>query len=341
MLFRSGARLGLALLAGLGASRAHVRAEDPPPAPPQERVTCRHWAVLLPEDAGQHRVYDGIRKGLELAQLERVCLKDVADDDASFASLVTWHKTLPEPSPLVFAIGRRAGARLAAAGYAGPGVLASVELTARGVPLTSEAPLGPRTAWVRAEVPAEIWGAAVRDLLGLSPDSEPRYQIPWSPPHGDATLGAYQMRFFQAARLRPVWRDAAPSSPPPQVLLHVRIGAGVNLVPFEEALAEAQRLRIPLLSDDPARFGAGATLLVVPDYQRLGRMAAEAGRRLWRNEPNALETLVVRSTEVWVDLVAAEAIGLQPPLTFLASADRVRAPPPKRPAASAAPGAPK
>src|SRR5262245_14554496 len=116
--------LALAALAGGTAARAE-------PEPKKEGVTCRHWAVLLPEDAGQHRVYDGVRKGLELAQMERVCLKEVEDGEASFRDLVAWHATLPKPDPLLFAIGRRAGARLVAAGYAGPGVLVSAEVTAK------------------------------------------------------------------------------------------------------------------------------------------------------------------------------------------------------------------
>jgi hypothetical protein len=210
---------------------------------------------------------------------------------------------------------------------------------------------------VRAEVTAEIWGSALRDLLGLPAGTAVRAELAWfldlTNPAGEEVA----KRFATAAGvqiLRPIPVGPAPTSPvmptgpsgpvdqrPPQAMLHVRMGVGEHLLPFEQALAEAQRLRIPLLSDDPARFGAGATLLVVPDYQRLGRMAAEAGRRLWRNEPNALEPLVVHSTEVWVDLIAAEAIGLHPPLTFLASADRVRAPPPKRPATPAAPSAPR
>src|SRR5262245_53440707 len=123
-----------ALAAVLGTAGSPTRAE---PEPKKEGISCRHWAVLLPEDAGQYRVYDGIRKGLELAQLERVCLKEVEDTEASFQEFVAWHATLPKPEPLVFAIGRRAGARLVAAGYAGPSVLVTTEVTAKGEPLAA------------------------------------------------------------------------------------------------------------------------------------------------------------------------------------------------------------
>src|SRR5262245_57106516 len=139
---RAASRWAVLLLAALVGAPA-VRAE---PEPKKEGITCRHWAVLLPEDAGQHRIYDGIRKGLELAQLERVCLKEVEDTETSFKEFVAWHATLPKPEPLVFAIGRRAGARLVAAGYAGPGVLISTEVTVKGEPLAPEPALGPRMA---------------------------------------------------------------------------------------------------------------------------------------------------------------------------------------------------
>lgn len=328
---RRSTRLALAALLTIGARSAPAVAEP-------ERPTCRHWAVLLPEDAGQHRVYDGIRKGLELAQLERVCLKDVPDDEASFGALVAWHQTLAAPAPLVFAIGRRAGARLVAAGYGGPGVLVSAEVTAAGAPLAPEPALGPRMARVRAEVAAEVWGAATHDLLGLGAEARPVVVLAWQvasvagrSPFPDAVLP-----FAAAAGLEVEAPDATRGA---RAVLSLRMGVGETPLPFEKALALARALRVPLLSDDPARFGTGATLLVVPDHQRAGRTAAEAARRLWRDEPGARETpLVVRSTEVWVDLGAAEAAGLDPPLPFLAGADRVKAPP-KR--AAPAPGAPR
>jgi hypothetical protein len=332
----SGRWVAITLTALLGAPA--TRAE---PEPKREGVTCRHWAVLLPEDAGQHRVYDGIRKGLELAQLERVCLKDVTDEEASFKDLVAWHATLAKPEPLLFAIGRRAGARLVAAGYEGPGVLMSTEVTAQGELIAPEPALGPRMARVRAEVAAEVWGAALREMLGLESDATPKVDVAWAEERPGQARESLS-RFAWAAGVKvpgqasgwllgsmddnPHSGDVDPS--PPRALLHVRLGVGERLLPFEKAREEALRLKIPLLSDDPARFGSGAVLVIVPDHQRVGRTAAEAGRRLWRNEPDALaKPLVVRSTEVWVDLVAAQAIGLEPPLTFLAAADRVRAPP--------------
>jgi hypothetical protein len=133
-----------------------------------ERTTCRHWAVLLPEDAGQHRTYDGIRKGLEVAQLERLCLKDLADDEAAFRAFVAEHRALPAPTPLVFAVGRRAGDRLLAAGFEGPGVQISIGVTVAGVPLAPD-PALPAGVWrARGEIPAEILGQTLRDALGVA-----------------------------------------------------------------------------------------------------------------------------------------------------------------------------
>jgi len=124
-------------------AQSSARSED-------ERPTCRHWAVLLPEDAGQHRIYDGIRKGLEVAQLERLCLKDLADEEAAFRGFVEEHRGLPAPAPLVFAIGRRAGDRLLAAAFEGPGVYVSSGFTVEGTPLTPEPALPPSARRVRA-----------------------------------------------------------------------------------------------------------------------------------------------------------------------------------------------
>jgi hypothetical protein len=301
--------------------------------------------VLLPEDAGQHRVYDGIRKGLELAQMERVCLKEVEDTETSFRDFVVWHATLPKPEPLVFAIGRRAGARLVAAGYAGPGVLVSTEVTAKGEPLAPEPALGPRMARVRAEVSAEAIGQAVGALLGLTQDR--RAVVGLALERGGEAIDPRP--FTEAAgidlnprgggRLGPSMKIPVAEPPPFEALLHVRLGLDERVLPFEQAREWARQVHVPLVSDDPARFGAGATMVIVPDHQRVGRMAAEAGRRLWQGEPDALGApLVVRTTEIWVDLVAAQEIGLEPPLTFLAAADRVRAPP--RKSATPAPGAP-
>lgn len=299
----------------------------PAPAAAEEGVTCRHWALLLPEDAGQHRIYDGIRKGLEVAQLERVCLKDVADEPAAFAALLAWHRGLAAPQPLLFAIGQRATARLLAAGFAGPGVVVSTEVTAGGAPLAPGPVLPSRVVGVRAEVSAEMLGATVRGLLGLGTDARP--PVAWAYAATPAELAEPLRRFAEAARLEPVPLSAEATNEGaarPRVLLSLRLGLGETLLPFEQARAEALRLRAALLADDPARFArGGAAVVVVPDHRRLGRTAAEAGRRLWRQEPGATGApLVVRTTEVWVDLDAAHEQGVEPPLSFLAGVDTLR-----------------
>lgn len=314
------------LLVGLPLLLAPLRAV--PPARAEEGVTCRHWAVLLPEDAGQHRVYDGIRKGLEVAQLERVCLKDVADEPVAFEALLAWHRGLPAPQPLLFAIGRRAAARLLAAGFSGPGVVVSTEVTAGGARLAPEPALPPGVVGVRAEVSAETLGATVRGLLGLPQDARPPVAFAYAT--APAPLADPLARFAQAARLELVPLQSAAGErdgpPAPRVLLHLRLGLGETLLSFEEARSQALRLRAALLADDPARFArGGAAVIVVPDHRRLGRTAAEAGRRLWRQEPSAAGApLVVRTTEVWVDLDAAHEQGVEPPLGFLAGVDTLR-----------------
>src|SRR5262245_9114694 len=139
-----GARRTLAFAALAAAGSLVSRAADLSAG--EEAFGCRHGAVLLPEDAGQNRVYDGIRKGLEFAQLERVCREETADEPAAFEALVARYRGKPAPTPLLFAIGHRAITRLLAAGFEGPGVLVTTELTAGNEPLVPEPARGARVA---------------------------------------------------------------------------------------------------------------------------------------------------------------------------------------------------
>ena len=106
-------------------------------------------------------------------------------------------------------------------------------------------------------------------------------------------------------------------------------------------LAKARLEGNALISDDPAHYGTGAALVITPDHALLGRLAAEAGRRLWRGEAPGSEPLVARDCRILVDLEACAAQGLEPPVTFLARVHGVRASPARRqPPAPASPGAP-
>lgn len=295
---------------------------------------CRHWAVLLPEDGSQLRTYDGIRKGLELAQLERLCLQDLPDGAEPYAAFVAAQAAQAAPRPLVFAVGERAARRLLEAGFAGPGVVVSSGPTLAGAPLV-DLPALPPGAWrVRGELSVEAFGSTLCEALATP---RPRVAFAWEVPAGGPPAGllAAAERFAQGAGLERV-DLAAPGARAPHALLHVRLGLGEPLLDFARARAEALRLRVPLVGDDLARFGSGAALVLAPDPERLGRQAAEAGRRLWAGEPPPVPALGVRDLRVAVDVDACEAQGWTPPLAFLARAHDLRMRPP---APAAPPGA--
>lgn len=302
----------------------------PPPLAAQPAGTgCRHWAVLLPEDGAQYRTYDGIRKGLELAQLERLCLKDLPAGREALAGFVAEHAALPAPRPLVFAVGERAAGALLEAGFAGPGVVVSSGLTLAGEPLSAPRAL-PAGVWrVRGELAVEALGSTLREALG---GPRPRVAFAWDTGGGPrpAWLLAVAGRFAQGAGLELVEPDARDERAP-QALLHLRLGFDDPLLDFARARSEALRLQVPLVGDDPSRFGAGAALVLAPDPERLGRQAAEAGRRLWVGEPPPQVALGVRELRVAVDVDAAEAQGWHPTLAFLARAHDLRMRPPARP----------
>ncbi len=313
--------LGSALLAAWAAVGAGTAVPGLGALRAEEGVACRHWAVLLAEDAGQHRVYDGLRKGLEAAQLERVCLRDAADAPEAFEALVAWHRARPAPAPLLFAIGGRAASRLLDAGFQGPGVVVTTRVEAGGLPLAPPPPLPAGVLGVRAALAAEALGAALRGALSLPPEAQPAVALAAqaAPRLPEEPLA----RFARAAGLRLVEPGAVPA---PRALLHLRLGLGETLLPFEQARDLARAIPALLVADDPARFGpAGAGLLLVPDARRLGRTAAEAARRLARGEVPGGEELPVRTLEVWFDLDAARGQGVDPPLAFLAGVDVLRA----------------
>jgi hypothetical protein len=287
-----------------------VAAAPPTLAGPEEQAPgCKHWAVLLPEDAGQMRVYDGIRKGLELAQLERVCLKDLADTEEAFRGFVQEHAALPEPKPLVFVIGRRTCDHMLTAGFAGPGVYVSEEWTAEGAMLRDEPPLPAGVGRARAELPVETLGQVLREALrrervvvGLEGSGAPGWSAAFT-------------RLCAAARL------AALDATRPDAVLHLRLGA---MRPIgATSPSDGPPSAGCWVSDDVLHYGTGAAFVLCSDHERLGRAAAEVGRRLWRREP-VREPIVVRGVQVLVDLAACEAQGVNPPLTFLAGVDGLK-----------------
>jgi hypothetical protein len=315
-------RGALLALAALGpALWAPARAEDPPR---EGSPACGIPAFVDEDDAGMRAAYDdGVRRGLEEANLPRVCLRRPERDDAEgWAALA---KTVSaEAPPLVFAIGRRSAARVAAAPFArGAARIPCVYVDA--VPVIGGRPTPPDlrpevpAAVVRAHVGVEAWGKVLRDLLPGRP--EPTALLPWESETPEAAAWRAAASAAAGVRLRTRREGAAAVD----AILDLAPGLGERAEPFEAVLREATTLRIPLLSAERARFRAGAAVVLVPDHALLGRVAAEAGRRLLAGEGAAEPLrLVVRTTRTWVDLEAADAEGLKPPLTFLAAADLLR-----------------
>jgi hypothetical protein len=310
-----------ALLVALTTAAPRARAGDPPA---DSGTACALPAFLLEEDAGLLAAYDGFRRGLEDAHLPRVCRRRVDPDTPE-----SWARVAKEvsasPPPFVVAFGRRAIARAAAApflrapGLRIPLVAVDVAWVVRGAAMPSAPDVPVPAAIVRAEAPVERWTHVLSRLLPGRPSLGVRL--------------AWKDESPEAARLRRAAADAAGLD-----LRLARDGiAGADAVldwspdvgekpeAFDDVLREARSLRVPLLSSDRGRFGRGAAVVLAPDHALLGRVAADAARRLRDGEgADAPLRLAVRATEVSVDLEAADAEGLAPPLSFLATADRLR-----------------
>jgi len=310
-----GAVVVAASLGGPWSGAPAARGEDPGSA------TGCVVPVFVDDDATLVKAYDGLRLGLEEANLPRACRKRPATDDAK-----GWATAAAEvaavKAPFVVALGRAASAAVAATAFPGPtGRLPCVYVdvaVSLGFAAFPDLPRRPAPfATVRAEIPLERVGRVVTDLLPGRPALT--VLLPWSrvPPDVAAVLAR--------AEATTGVRWSTDASVPPDVILDLPLDAGEVREPFAALLARARSLRVPLVSLDRGRFGEGAAVVVVPDAALVGRVVAEAARRVASAGPDDDPLrLVVRTTEVWVDLEAAAAEGLDPPLPFLARADRLR-----------------
>src|SRR5262245_28802522 len=311
----------LLVAAALATAGRPARAEDPPR---EGSPDCLIPAFVDEDDAGMMFAYqDGVRRGLEEANLPRVCLRRPERDDApGWERLAA--KVSAEAPPLVFAFGRRSAARVRAAAFRRgtdriPCVYVDAALVAGGRPSPADPDPPPPCAVVRAHVTLEAWGKALRDLLPARP--QPAALLPWASETKEAA--AWRHAAEEAAKVS--FRTRKDGAAGADAILDVAPGLGEVLEPFDAVVREAKTLRLPLLSGDRARFRAGAAVVLVPDHALLGRVAAEAGRRIVAGEGDPVPLrLAVRTTRVWVDLDAADAEGLKPPLTFLAGADLLR-----------------
>jgi hypothetical protein len=316
------AALLLALASSAPGFTPAARAEDPPR---EGSPACGIPAFVDEDDAGMRAAYDdGVRRGLEEANLPRVCLRRRPDRDDAEGWAQVAREVSAEAPPLVFAIGRRSSERVAAAPFRrGAGRIPCVYVDAAPVVDGRATPADLRPpepcAVVRAHVGMEAWGKLLRDLLPGRP--VPTVLLPWA----SETKEASAWRASAGAAAKVAFRTRRDGDAAVDAILHVAPGLGEAIEPFDAVLREAKTRQIPLLSGDRARFRAGAAVVLVPDHALLGRMAAEAGRRILAGEGSVEPLrLAVRTTRVWVDLDAADEEGLRPPLTFLAAADVLR-----------------
>jgi hypothetical protein len=302
--------LGLAVLLAVG-----PRDASRPGAEEEGGTDCGLFAVLRGDDKGELAIYDGLRKGLELARLPRVCLETIDPWPGALQGFVGRLEQAGDPGP-VFAIGDEACAAVAALTTTVPRVLVVQRTSVGGVPLKA-LPEAPGTAVVYADVGAERLGQVLRGLFGAA---DVRADFPWGAidaPDREADLG----RLRRAAGITPPGGvDAGPA----RASLHLHLGLGYPLLPFERALEQARRAGIPLVSDDRGRFGQGAIVTLVPSQDLVGRAAAEAGRRLRADPAAKLAPHAITGIEVWVDLQSADEQGIQVPLPFLAAADKLK-----------------
>ncbi len=304
----------------------------------EARTTCGMYALVDPGDAGMLATYDGLRKGLELAQLPRVCRHDPAAKTggvtgflerqaAAAAPLREAGKTI-EP---IFAVGDASCAAVLAARGTHPCVMAVARYTAQRQPLVA-LPAPARGAVVYADMASERVGQILRSFLGKDPLKALR-------PRADRQPGAALDRAFGKAASVDVSRGIVeitlseniggtgkPEPHPPyvSVVLHLRLDPSKPPASFAKALALAREHKVPLVSDNPAHFGQGAVVVLVPRHDLLGRAAADAARNLRADSTYAPKPRVVPGMEVWVDLAAAQALGVELPLPFLARADKLR-----------------
>lgn len=296
-------------------------------AEPEGSMACAVPAFLLDDDPSLLSAYDGLRRGLEDAHLPRVCIRRVeSDDDAG------WSKALAtvaaERPAFVVAFGRRAGARVAAGPLPGASgripcvyVDAAGSVAGRALPAIPDPPAP--CAVVRAEPAFEGFGRVLRGLFPGRP--QPTVVLPWTAESPEAATWRRAAAAAAGLELRLGTEGTAGAD----AFLDWSPGLGETALPFEDMLREARALRLPLLSADRNRFGRGAAVVHVPDFALLGRVAADACRRLGAGEGAGRPLrIAVLATETRVDLEAADAEGLVPPLPFLASADRLRRAPP-------------
>ncbi|MDA1196217.1 MAG: hypothetical protein O2894_13690, partial [Planctomycetota bacterium] len=209
----------LILLFAAGGLGAHAEEEA--------GIRCDLHALVDADDAGLLSIYDGLRKGLELAQLPRVC-RDEPDESgvAGFVERRAAHAAPRREAGLAvepfFAVGDRSCGAVAATGTDLPWVGALVRYTAERTPL-QPLPQPRRGAIVYAHLSLEQVGETLRAALGE---------------------GARSVRLATSVDepLRAAWTKATglavePSAAGVAAVVDLRLDPAAAAPSFEEALA--------------------------------------------------------------------------------------------------------
>ncbi len=260
-------------------------------------TTCDLQALVDPDDAGLLVAYDGLRKGLEIARLPRVCRHDPAPETDGIVGFLERRAMAVAPlrengqriDPF-FVFGDESCTAVQKAGTSLPCVMAVTRYTAKRKPLVP-LPRASNGTVVYADVPVEQVAPVLREALG---GLRPHLLLP----HAQTVFDA----------------------------LGVIRAATDPMGDLSEQLRQARALKMPVVSDDRAHFGLGPVIVIVPRHDLLGKAAADEGRKLRAGMKPRAEPRVIPGFEIWVDLAAADAIGLELPLSFLARADRLRRP---------------
>ncbi len=307
-----GVSLGLLLVAGLGFASPSQGEEEERGAGVEGDAgpfECPARALVAEDDAGLLRVYDGIRKGLEQAHLPRVCREDL---DGTGEVLDRLEK---EPPVLLFVIGRVAAQRLGKRLTAVPRVYVDTAWDVNG----EEFPPAPEPVAPAAVVRSVLKPVHVAEILRELTGGRPAGRLSWEA--STPALETLAEDVALAAGFRPATGEE------PGVLLHLRFGMGETPAPLSGLLERARAERRLLLSDDVGHWRRGVPVLLLPDHRLLGRIAADAGRRLLAApDPPRVILERVAVSELRVDLNAARDLGLDLPVPFLAGADVLRGP---------------
>ncbi len=279
-------------------------------------------AVLFDEDAGLERfAYDGIRDGLEDAKLPRVRQETPFGTDEGRAAILA--RLEAHPPPLLFVLGPTAGAFFADKLPDVPRVFVDTAWYVNG----EEYPPAPSPQGRAVVVRAVVNGSRVAEVLRRIDRTGKRHAGMLSWPATSDGLARAADALATAAGF-----DRVEGTAEPDLLLHLRLGAGEKPASFASLVARARRDQVPLVSDDVAHWQRGAAIVVLPDLRLLGRVAANVGRMVLAPAEHPPARSTVNVSEVRVDIRAARAEGLVVPLECLAWADRLRRGPVRWPA---------